>query len=239
MKSHQIQKFYVLIVVLQNGEIIMTQTYSISKTISWKGTLSDKAASVCRMFGLTVDRLAGRSLTHHCRLDIEDGDIVYVTGPSGAGKSLLLSELEKQIPQSERVNLNQIELPPEKTLVDCIDGNVLSTLRLLGAAGLSDCYCVLSRPENLSAGQKYRFRLALALAAEKRFVFADEFCSELDRITALVISQRLREYANRNNTVFILASCHDDIMLSLAPDIMVVKDLTGGTDVVYRDMKRK
>ena len=225
----------------------MTRTYNISKTIRRtcpepgrdKESLSEKAASVCRMFGLTVDRLTERALTHRCRLNIEDGDIIYITGPSGAGKSLLISELQKAIPESERVSLNRIELPGDKTLVDCIDGDVLSTLRLLGAAGLSDCFCVLSRPEYLSAGQKYRFRLALALASEKKYVFADEFCSELDRITAMVISHQMRQYASRNGTVFVLASCHDDIMLNLAPDVMVVKDLTGGTDVIYRDMKRR
>jgi hypothetical protein len=191
------------------------------------------------MFGLTVDRLTERALTHRCRLEIEDGDIVYITGPSGAGKSLLMAEFEKAIPDSDRVNLNQIELPSDRSLIDCIDGDLLSSLRLLSAAGLSDCYCVLNRPCNLSAGEKYRFRLALALAAKKRFVFADEYCSELDRITAMVISYRLRQYASRHGTTFILASSHDDILLNLAPDIMVIKDLTGGTDVVYRDIKRQ
>lgn len=224
---------------LMEGEVKVSKTYNISKTIRWQGTLSDKSVSVCRMFGLTVDRLTDRKSTHRCRLDIKDGDIVYITGPSGAGKSLLLSELQNAIPDSERITLNQIELPPDMSLIDCIDGDLLSSLQLLSAAGLSDCFCILNRIGNLSAGEKYRFRLAMALAARKRFVFADEFCSELDRITATVISYRLRQYASRHGTTFILASSHEDILLNLSPDIMVIKDLTGGTEVVYKDIKRR
>ena len=213
-------------------------TYRITKTLQWQGVITDKVASVCRMFGLTVDRLTERSVTHECQLEINDGDVIYIMGPSGAGKSILLCELEKSIPASERVNLGRIELPSDKTLVDCIAGDLLGSLRLLSIAGLNDCFCVLNQPGNLSAGQKYRFRLAMALAAQKRFVFADEFCSELDRVTAAVISHRLRKFAKRTGTTFILASSHEDILLDLAPEVLVVKDLSGSTEVIYRHAKR-
>jgi ABC-type ATPase with predicted acetyltransferase domain len=190
------------------------------------------------MFGLTVDRLAERCFTHDCQLEINNGDIVYLTGPSGAGKSVLLDEFEKCIPASKRVNLAQIELPSDKTLIDCIDADLLTSLRLLSTAGLSDCFCILNQPRNLSAGEKYRFRLAMALAAEKQFVFGDEFCSELDRITAAVISHRLHTFAKRTGTTFVLASSHQDILLDLEPDVLVVKELSGPTQVIYKHKKR-
>jgi ABC-type ATPase with predicted acetyltransferase domain len=190
------------------------------------------------MFGLTVDRLAERCFTHDCQLEINNGDIVYLTGPSGAGKSVLLDEFEKCISVSDRVNLAQIELPSDKTLIDCIDADLLTSLRLLSTAGLSDCFCILNQPRNLSAGEKYRFRLAMALAAEKQFVFGDEFCSELDRITAAVISHRLHTFAKRTGTTFVLASSHQDILLDLEPDVLVVKELSGPTQVIYKHKKR-
>ncbi|MHC4363677.1 MAG: ATP-binding cassette domain-containing protein, partial [Planctomycetota bacterium] len=65
-------------------------TYNISRSFKWRGAITDKVASVCRMFGVTIDRLSERRVTHECRLQIEAGDIVYLTGPSGAGKSVLL-----------------------------------------------------------------------------------------------------------------------------------------------------
>ncbi len=214
-------------------------TYDISKSFTWQGTVTDKVASVCRMFGLTVDRLTERRSNHDCRLDINAGDIVYLTGPSGAGKSVLLDELERSIPASDRVNLAEIELPGDRTVIDCIDADFLEGLRLLSTAGLNDCFCILNQPSNLSAGEKYRFRLAMALAQQKQFVFADEFCCELDRITAAVICSRLHTFAKRTGTMFILASSHQDILPDLEPDILVVKELSGPAEVTYKLMRRQ
>ncbi len=209
-------------------------TYSVSKTFAWQGTISKRAAAVMRMFGLTADRLTETSTTIDCQLEINDGDIVYITGPSGAGKSVLLGELEKSIPASDKVNLNEIKLPSDKTLIDCIDGDFLQALKLLSITGLNDVFCVLNQPANLSDGQKYRFRLAMALASEKKFIFADEFCSNLDRITAAVISYNIQKHAKRTGVTLILASSHEDMLVDLMPDVLVVKELSGPTQVIYK-----
>ena len=74
----------------------------------------------------------------------------------------------------------------------------------------------------------------MALASKKRFVFADEFCSELDRITAAVIAYNIHKFAKKNGVTFVLASSHEDILLDLAPDVMVVKELSGKTEVIYK-----
>ena len=212
--------------------------YSISRSFTWQGRITEKVASVCRMFGLTTDRLGERRFTHECQLVIEAGDIVYLTGPSGAGKSVLLDELEESIPVADRVNLAAIELPGDRTVIDCIDGDFLEGLRLLSTTGLNDCFCILNQPSNLSAGERYRFRLAMALGAGKQFVFADEFCSELDRIAAAVISSRLHKFAKRTGTTFILASSHQDILLDLEPDVLVLKESSGPAEVIYKSVGR-
>jgi len=209
-------------------------TYSVSKTFAWKGTISKRAAAVMRMFGLTADRLTKTGVTVDCRLEINDGNIVYITGPSGAGKSILLGELEKSVPASDKVNLNEIKLPDDKSVIDCIDGDFLQALKLLSIAGLNDVFCVLNQPANLSDGQKYRFRLAMALASEKRFIFADEFCSNLDRITAAAISYNIQRHAKRTGVTFILAGSHEDMLADLAPDVLVAKELSGPTQVIYK-----
>jgi len=213
-------------------------TFNISRRINWQGTLTDRVVAVCQMFGLMADRLTDRQRDHSCRLEINAGDIVYITGPSGTGKSILLKELEACIPASDRINLTQIDLPSDKTLIDCVEGDLLMSLRFLSIAGLNDCFCILSQPSRLSAGEQYRFRLAMALAAERKFIFADEFCSDLDRITALVISQRLRQFAKRTGTTFVLASSHQDIMFDLAPDILIVRDFANPPEVIYKRKRR-
>ncbi len=208
--------------------------FSVSRSFQWTGTITDRVAAVCRMFGLTTDRLTGRRFVRACDLEVDAGQIIYITGPSGAGKSILLKELESSIPAADRVNLADIDLPGDRTLIDCVQGDLVTSLRLLSIAGLNDCFCVLNQPSNLSAGEQYRFRLAMALAARKKFVFADEFCSGLDRITAMVISSRLRRFAKPNGTTFILASSRDDLLLELAPDALVENELSGPTRVIYK-----
>jgi ABC-type ATPase with predicted acetyltransferase domain len=209
-------------------------TYKISKTFKWRSNITDKVASVCRMFGLTLDRLTAQRFTHACQLEIEEGDVVYLTGPSGAGKSVLLTELEKAAPAGQRINLAEIPLPDDKTLIDCIEADLIESLKFLSVAGLNDCFCILNQPANLSAGQQYRFRLAMTLATGNKFIFADEFCSELDNVTAAVISYRLRKFAKQTGTTFILASSRDDILSDLAPDVLVIKHLSGPAEVIYK-----
>jgi ABC-type ATPase with predicted acetyltransferase domain len=208
--------------------------YSVSKSFSRRGQISEKAAAVMRMFGLTVERLVDRGISHSCTVEINTGDIVYITGPSGSGKSVLLDELEKSVPVSEKVNLSEIELPTDKTLIDCIGDSFIAGLKLLSTAGLNDVFCVLNQPANLSDGEKWRFRLAMALAAGKKFVFADEFCCELDRIMAAVIAYNIRKFAKQAGVTFILASSHEDTLLDLAPDVLVVKELSGHAQVIYK-----
>jgi hypothetical protein len=227
-------------------------TYTVSKTFGseperFRGNqISQRSASVMRMFGLTADRLNKTIFAVNCQLQINDGDIVYITGPSGAGKSVLLKELEKAVPASNKVNLDEVKLPCDKSVIDCVDGDFLQGLKTLSIAGLNDAFCVLNQPMNLSDGQKYRFRLAVALGSTgsphaggsgAKFIFADEFCSELDRITAAVISYNIHKYAKRTGVTFILASSHEDILLDLAPDVLVIQELSGPTQVIYKNGK--
>lgn len=212
-------------------------TYSVAKRFPWQGPLTAQAVAVCRMFGLTIDRLTDRTATHTCRVEIRPGDIVYLTGPSGAGKSVLLHELEQCVPEDETVNLAHVELPDDRLVIDCFASDLVTNLRLLSAVGLSDVFALLNRPASLSAGQQYRFRLARALATGKPFVFADEFCSELDRITAATVAFNVHRLSKHTQTTLVLASSHDDILLDLAPDVLIVKDFTGPAQVIYRERR--
>ena len=214
------------------------QTYHISKTFSYEPTLTRKVRSVMRMFGLDVQRLGQGLRRHECTLKLAAGDICYITGASGAGKSVLLGELYRQARVDERLWLDDIAIESDKSLVDCIEGDFFSALRVLSRAGLSDAFSVLNQPMRLSDGQKYRYRLARAIAGDKRMIFADEFCSTLDRITAAVIAHNIRKLATDSRRTFVLASSHDDLLCDLQPDVIVIKHFSGKDEVIYRRRRR-
>jgi ABC-type ATPase with predicted acetyltransferase domain len=213
--------------------------FSIKKQFDFDVPISERVAEVMRMFGLTIDRLKENAPRHTCDFSVEQGDIVYITGPSGAGKSVLLREIRDTISQDERICLDEIELPADKGVIDCFSNSMttLETLRLLSIAGLGDAFCVLTPPAMLSEGQQYRFRLACCLAAGKKFIIADEFASSIDRITAAVVAYNLHKFAKRNKVTIITASCREDIIEDLKPDVLVVKYFTGPAEVTYKKFK--
>jgi len=217
----------------------MMQTYSVEKRFGWKPKVTAKVGSVMKMFGLDLDRLKSNVICHKCKIKLEAGDICYITGASGGGKSILLRELYNLAPSDERLRLCDIELEDGKTLIDCIEGDFFESLRILSRAGLGDVFCVLNEPTKLSDGEKYRYRLAKALASGKKIIFADEFCSGLDRITAAVISHNIAKVARQNGITFVLASSHDDLLCDLQPDVVVIKHLSGKTEVIYKDRRRQ
>ncbi len=213
------------------------KTLSVTKQFDTAVKTSKRVTAVMRMFGLTIDRLEDSRVTHKCSIDVEAGDIVYITGPSGAGKSVLLREFQNAISPDEQVNIEKIRMPSDVASIDCIYGEestVVKTLLLFSIAGLSDVFCMLTPPAYLSEGQKFRFRLASAIASGKKYVFADEFCSNLDRITAAVIAYNIRRFAKKNGVTFFLASSHDDILADLQPDVLIVKHLSGPAEVTYK-----
>lgn len=216
----------------RQGELMFS--WDISRKIKWRGKLTRRVKDVLRMFGLRVDMLSKGWLHLQCYLELNRGDIVYITGPSGSGKSVLLSEMEKEVSAGRKVRLGDIRLEGDVSLVDCFEGDLYSVLKILSIAGLNDVYTIINQPVNLSDGQKYRYRLAKALASGRQFIFADEFCSNLDSITASTVSFQIHKFARKNKLNLILAGTRDDILSDLLPDVIVSLDLTGNTEVTYR-----
>ena len=133
--------------------------FSLCKSFRYVPELTGKVAGVMRMFGLDVDRLTDNAPYHKCQMLIKPGDVCYITGPSGAGKSVILREVYAEIPDGDKLWLDDIYLEDDRCVVDCIEGTAFESLRLLTKAGLSDVFTVLNDPVNLSEGQKYRYRL--------------------------------------------------------------------------------
>ncbi len=196
--------------------------------------LTDKVKAAMKMFGLTEDRL-NKITTCKCDITLNDGDICFVTGASGAGKTTLLDAMFFDTPQDERFHLDCVKLESNKSTIDCFEGTFFESLKVLSKAGLNDVFSVLQRPSALSDGQQARYRLAKAIESDKKYIFADGFMDGLDRITAAVIAYNIHKFAKRSGKIFILSSCMDDLLSEIAAEVVVIKHLTGKTEVIYRN----
>ena len=211
---------------------------------------SPRAAAVVRWFGLrgaVKCRTDATREPHSLALDLAARTITLVTGPSGAGKSSLLRAV--QCDQRERgasgqmapmwIDLAAIALP-DVPIVDCFHDDVAasgdSALRRalldLARVGLGEAWTYLRTPGELSDGQRWRLRLAIALdraaraaaarADARAVLVADEFAALLDRVTACVVARSLRRAIDAHPRVAALvATSHHDLTRALAPDVVV------------------
>jgi ABC-type ATPase with predicted acetyltransferase domain len=190
---------------------------------------------VADLFGLGDAELP-HTVAENVALDVRPGDVVLFTGPSGSGQSSLMREVGRQLAAADICGLELPDVP----LVDALPGAVEDRLAALAGCGLSEARVLLRTPAELSDGQRYRFRLALALAADPKpgFVLADEFAAVLDRTLAKVVAFNLRKLATRTGVGVLAATTHDDLAADLNPDVWVRCLGDGHVEVERRAVKK-
>ena len=197
---------------------------------------SDRAATVARWFGLrraTGDDAATTAPPIETLVPIPaPGRILLITGPSGAGKSTLLRQLRQRVGLTPRtwIDLNEVESETmeDLPLVDCFAGAVelRDVLLLMSRVGLGEVWSYVRPPTQLSEGQRWRFRLALALhrasavnSVVSPLIACDEFAAVLDRLTALVVARCLRHAVDADPRLgAVVATSHEDLQPALKPN---------------------
>jgi len=186
-------------------------------------------------FGIGQDQVR-HTIAEGLELPVKTGDVVLFLGPSGSGKSSLMRAAAEQLAGVCR--LNKLELGT-RPLVELIPQPVESAMELLAKCGLGEANLLLSTPDELSDGQRERFRLALGWAQAPQWLMADEWAAVLDRTLARVISRNVRRQATRTGTGCLLATTHEDIVEDLQPDLLVRCQVNGSPDVVRPSSQKK
>jgi ABC-type lipoprotein export system ATPase subunit/GNAT superfamily N-acetyltransferase len=214
-------------------EAISLQDVSISFTSRVRRTQTTNA--VQQAFGISPDDLRSEVI-RRLSFSIEPGKITLIVGPSGSGKTSLLRAVASGATPPNSMDIQGgIKLPKNasfgeftptrsrKPLIEILGAkDIRYSLYLLGLAGLSEPFLYLKRFDELSAGQKYRAMLAFLLAAENNVWLADEFCTNLDPVTANVVAHSVQSIARKTGATVLAAAPHyTNFVFSLRPDIVV------------------
>jgi ABC-type transport system involved in cytochrome c biogenesis ATPase subunit len=186
------------------------------------------------VFGLTASPQGKRTLHANLLLSKQGPakGLIYITGFSGSGKSCLLREIALRYPG---VTLDPLLLPEDKTVINCFDADVGTTIQWLGRFGLSEALVLLTPVHALSVGQRERLRLALLLWQKPAVVILDEFLASLDRVTARVIAFQFQKVVRKLGTLCFVATAHSDLEDALFPNTTVHLDFEGKSRMTYLD----
>lgn len=211
--------------------------FVLSKSFDTEVERTQRVLDVAEMFGLGLDDKTFNVLTD-LELEIEPGDVVYITGQSGSGKSTILQELRKAF-ESKGIPVavaSEIEML-DKPIVDQVypENKLLSkTLELFSFVGLSDANLFLRKPSELSDGQRYRFMLAKMIESGAKVWMADEFLALLDRTTAKVIAYNIQKIARKTGATLVVATTHRDMVDDLQPSLYIEKRYQDKVKVVEK-----
>ena len=194
--------------------------------------VTERTVAVREAFGMGVDKEQVFPVYKDFTLELALDDVVYITGPSGSGKSVLLRALRRELGPLA-ADMSEVEVRPGVPIVETLGRDLDEAIELLTRAGLGDAFLWLRTYEELSDGQKYRYRLAKLMESGAQVWVCDEFCSTLDRDTAKLVAYSVQKLARRLGRGLIVATCHSDLFDDLRPSVFIRKGLGAEVEVRY------
>jgi ABC-type ATPase with predicted acetyltransferase domain len=163
------------------------------------------------------------------------GRIVLIDGASGSGKSTLLRQYRRRL-RGRCIDLARLRTAPGSVIDQFPDLPLSCALQLLARVGLAEAHTYLLNPRRLSAGQRWRLKLALAMQRMSHMgraprdkaavLVCDEFCSCLDEVTAAVVCHALRRFVDEACCGAVVAGSRH-LAGALRPDVIVTCDFDG------------
>jgi len=205
----------------KTGKFIINIKY---KTAPPKPT--QRVTTVAEAFGLGLDTTKRFVIYDNTQIKITPTDIVYITGESGSGKSILLKTLQHDITHGMNqttINITDIKPNHNKPIIETTGTTTEQALELLSRVGLNDAYLFLRTYNQLSDGQKYRYRIAKMIESGAQFWIMDEFAATLDRDTAKIVAYNVQKIARQLGKAVIAATTHTDLHDDLKPSVHIHK----------------
>lgn len=208
--------------------------YVIDVAFNTRVNKTVRTLEIAESFGLGLDEKEWR-LYDGLELNIEPGEVVYVTGQSGSGKSVILRELQRLMAEGGQTvaSIDDYQFSDEINVIDQLGKTTSDALGLLSMAGLNDAYLFVRKPSEMSDGQKYRLKIAKLIESGANVWVADEFGAVLDRVTAQVVASNLQRAARAAGATVIVATTHEDLKNALRPSVQITKHYKERVKVDY------
>jgi len=184
--------------------------------------LTPRSIAVAEAFGLGIDEQHKFVIYDNVELKIGRNDIVLITGDSGSGKSVLLRALLEDL-GTDAVDVSTCHVATKRPLIETVGKTVEEGLDVLSRVGLNDAFLFLRSYNQLSDGQRYRYRIAKLMESKAQFWVMDEFAATLDRDTAKIVAFNVQKFARFLGKGVIVATTHMDLFEDLKPSVHVHK----------------
>lgn len=215
-----------------------TNKFTINIAYETAAAITPRTVAVAEAFGLGLDEQRRFIVYENVELRIGPTDIVYITGDSGSGKSVLLKTICKDLGDSA-ISMADICIEADRPVVETVGSTFEEALELLSLVGLNDAFLFLRTYEELSDGQRYRYRIAKLVESGRQWWIMDEFAASLDRDTAKIVAFNLQKIARKQGKAVVAATTHTDLHEDLNPTVHVHKRFGKEIVVDYRQYEQK
>ena len=181
-------------------------------------------------FGLKGDTIFS-DIVQNISVNASNGNIILVVGSSGSGKTVFLKSLDPEITLDGNLAVNRTaklnytagwlkplrdDIPIFEVLSDKY--SPAKSFVALSRVGLSEALAFIKPFWMLSRGQQYRAMIADLLLRNEEVWLLDEFCSDLDPMTAKIVAHNVRKQVIATGRVaFVAAANHAHYLDTLRP----------------------